>query len=86
MKDYTVELAIKVLLDKEYFIYYDIDTIKLTVTERNKQNALLKAFKLLDLDLIKFIRKNMIKYEYQNDWSTVLSFEIMEVKTVEVNA
>ena len=86
MKDYTVELAIKVLLDKEYFIYYDIDTIKLTVTERNKQNALLKAFKLLDLDLIKFIRKNMIKYEYQNDWSTVLSFEIMEVKNVEVNA
>ena len=86
MKDYTIDLSIKVLLDKEDVTYYDVDIIKLTVTERNKQNALLKAFKLLDLDLIKFIRKNTIKYGWQDDWSTALSFEIYEVENIMVNA
>ena len=86
MRDYTIDLTIKVLLDKEDVTYYDVDIIKLTVTERNKQNALLKAFKLLDLDLIKFIRKNTIKYGWQDDWSTALSFEIYEVENITVNA
>ena len=86
MKDYTIELTIKVLLDKEDVSYYDFDIIKLTVTERNKQNALLKAFKLLDLNLIKFIRKNTIKYGCQDDWSSALSFEIYEVDNIMVNA
>ena len=86
MKDYTIELTIKVLLDKEDVSYYDVGIIKLTVTERNKQNALLKAFKLLDLNLIKFIRKNTIKYGCQDDWSSALSFEIYEVDNIMVNA
>ena len=86
MKDYTIDLVIKVLLDKEDVSYYDFDIVKLTVTGRNKQNALLKAFKLLDLNLIKFIRKNTIKYGWQDDWSSALSFEIYEVENITVNA
>lgn len=85
MRDYTIDLTIKVLLDKED-VSYDVDIIKLTVTERNKQNALLKAFKLLDLNLIKFIRKNTIKYGWQDDWNSALSFEIYEVDNITVNA
>ena len=85
MNSYTIDLAVKVLLNLN-FVVYDVDIIKITVQSRNKQNAVLKAFKLLDLETVKFIRKNTIKYEWQADWDKAIGFEIMEVKNVQVNA
>ena len=85
MKNYTFELIIKVILNDD-ILGYDKDIIRITTSGKNSQNALLKVFKDLDLGTIKFIKKNTIKYDWQNDWSTAISFEIIEVKNVQVNA
>ena len=83
MKKYTIELEIKVLLLGNGF---DRNTIKLDIFSKNSHNALLKAFKTLDLDNIKFIRKNTIEYDWENDWQKAFDFEIEEVKNIKVNA
>lgn len=83
MKNYVVELDVKVWLLGNG---YDISTIKLSVFAKNSHNALLEVFKSLDLENIKFIRKNSIKYGWENDWEKAVSFEIIEVDSIKVNA
>ena len=81
MKKYIIELDVKVLMKGNGF---DIDTIKLDVFGKNSHNALLEVFKTLELDDIKFIRKNSIKYDWENDWEKAFNFEIVEVKSIKV--
>ena len=83
MKKYIIEFEVKVwLLDGGD----DISTIKLEVSSKNSQNALLEIFKTLDINTIKFIRKHSIKYEWENDWQKAFDFEIEEVKSIKVNS
>lgn len=83
MKEYTFELEVKVLLLGNG---YDIGTIKLSIFGKNSYNALLEVFKTLDLNNIKFIRKNSIKYGWENDWQKAINYEIVEIKSIKVNA
>ena len=81
MKKYIIELEVKVWLLGNG---YDLDTIKLSTFGKNSHNALLEVFKTLDLDDIKFIRKNTIKYAWENDWQKAISFEIIDVNNIKV--
>lgn len=83
MKKYMIELEVKVWLLGNG---YDRSTIKLGVFSKNSHNALLYVFKTLDLDYIKYIRKNTIKYDWENDWQKAFNFEIEEVKGIKVDA
>lgn len=83
MKSYVIELNVKVWLLGGRC---ELDTIKLETLSINSNNALLSVFKTLDIDNIKFIRKNTIKYEWEDDWQTAFDFEIDEVKSIKVNA
>ena len=83
MKKYVIEFELKVwLLENEY----DRGSIKLVVSSKDSYNALLEAFKILDIENIKFIRKNTIKNYWENDWKNALDFEIEKVKSIKVNA
>ena len=83
MKKYTIELKVKVWLLGNGC---ERGIIKLDIYSKNSHNALLEVFKTLDLDDIKFIRKNTIKYDWENDWQKAFNFEIEEVKSIKVNA
>lgn len=79
MKKYVIEFEVKVWLLENAF---DRGSIKLIVSGKDSYNALLKAFEILDIENIKFIRKKSIK----NYWEKAFDFEIEEVKSIKVNA
>ena len=83
MKKYVIELEVKVWLIENAF---DRGSIKLIVSSKDSYNALLKAFETLDIENIKFIRKNTIKNYLENDWKNAFDFEIEGVKSIKVNA
>ena len=83
MKKYVIEFEVKVwLIENDY----DRGSIKLIVSSKDSYNALLKAFETLDIENIKFIRKNTIKNYLENDWKNAFDFEIEGVKSIKVNA
>ena len=82
MKKYVIEFELKVwLLENEY----DRGSIKLVVSSKDSYNALLEAFKILDIENIKFIRKKTIKNYWENDWQKAFDFEFEGVKSIKVN-
>ena len=83
MKKYTIELKVKVWLLGNGC---ERGIIKLDIYSKNSHNAVLGAIKTLDLDNIKFIKKNTIKYDWENDWQKAFDFEVEEVKSIKVNA
>ena len=83
MKKYVIEFELKVwLLENEY----DRGSIKLVVSSKDSYNALLEAFKILDIENIKFIRKKTIKNYWENDWQNAFDFEIEKVNSIKANA
>ena len=83
MKKYVIEFEVKVwLLENDY----DRGSIKLVVSSKDSYNALLEAFKILDIENIKFIRKKTIKNYWENDWQKAFDFEFEGVKSIKVNA
>ena len=83
MKKYVIEFEIKVWLLENDF---DRGSIKLIVSSKDSYNALLRAFEILDIENIKFIRKKTIKNYWENDWQNAFDFEIEKVKSIKVNA
>ena len=83
MKKYVIELEVKVWLIENAF---DRGSIKLIVSSKDSYNALLEVFEKLDIENIKFIRKNTIKNYLENDWKNAFDFEIEGVKSIKVNA
>lgn len=83
MKKYVIEFEVKVWLLENGF---DRGSIKLIVSSKDSYNALLEAFETLDIENIKFIRKNTIKNYLENNWQNAFDFEIEEVKSIKVNA
>ena len=83
MKKYVIELEVKVWLIENAF---DRGLIKLIVSSKDSYNALLRAFEILDIENIKFIRKKTIKNYWENNWQKAFDFEIEEVKSIKVNA
>ena len=83
MKKYVIEFEIKVWLLENDF---DRGSIKLIVSSKDSYNALLRAFEILDIENIKFIRKKSIKNYWENDWQNAFDFEIEKVKSIKVNA
>lgn len=83
MKKYVIEFEVKVWLLENAF---DRGSIKLIVSSKDSYNALLEAFETLDIENIRFIRKNTIKNYLENNWQNAYDFEIEEVKSIKVNA
>lgn len=82
-KKYVIEFEIKVWLLENAF---DRGSIKLIVSSKDSYNAMLEAFETLDIENIRFIRKNTIKNYLENNWQNAFDFEIEEVKSIKVNA
>ena len=66
----------------------EMDVIKMEVPSYCRENAALHCFKVLDLDTIKFIRKETLKKRGEwisekfpeNNWETAISFELLDCK------
>ena len=83
MKKYVIEFGVKVWLLENGC---DRGSIKLIVSSKDSYNALLRAFEILDIENIKFIRKKTIKNYWENNWQKAFDFEIEEVKSIKTNA
>ena len=83
MKKYVIEFEVKVWLLENGC---DRGSIKLIVSSKDSYNALLRAFEILDIENIKFIRKKSVKNYWENNWQKAFDFEIEGVKSIKVNA
>lgn len=79
MKKYQVTFVVEV----KFYEGFDRDVIRMEVSSSCKENAALECFKTLDLDTIKFIRKETLRKQNRtsaNDWSAAITFDLLDCK------